>query len=81
MEENAVVIRTSSQNPFLRSKIKKFTLPELKKSKIECEDLEDDGSKMITIVTDSETPYIITLNRDSASQFQYFIYRLLEITS
>ena len=80
-EENAVVIHTSPQNPFLRSKIKKFTLPELKNSKIECEDFEDDGSKMITIITDSETPYIITLNRDSASQFQYFIYRLLEITS
>ncbi len=75
-EDNIVEIFSKPLNPFMKEKRKTFSLLELRKSKIECDDLGDDD-KMLTI-TGPGSSYSITLNSDQASQVQYFMKRLLQ---
>lgn len=74
-EDKTVEIHSKPFNPFMKEKRKIYSLPELRKSKIESEDLDDDD-KMLTI-TDSASSFSITLNSDQASQVQYFIKRVI----
>lgn len=80
-KDHVVIINSLPSDQCLGRKSSTCSISESKCSEIEYDDWKDDHCKMITVQEGPSSYYCIILNEEQTSQFQYFIRRVLVVSS